>query len=58
MFPKQKRNEIGTMLQQKVNFHATTNELYKAKTQQKRNFKTTESELYLGGCNKSGTFLG
>lgn len=56
MFPRQKRNESGTMLQQKVNFHAIRGELFKVKTQQKRNFKATESELYLGGCNKSGTF--
>jgi len=58
MFPRQKRNESGTFLQQKVNLSAIRRELSKAKTQRKRNFKATDSELYLGGCNKSGTFLG
>lgn len=58
MVPNRKRNESGTMSQQKVNFHAIRGELTKVKTQQKRNFNATDSELYLGGCNKSGTFLG
>ena len=58
MFPNRKRNESGTMLQQKVNFLATKSELSTVKTQQKRNFNATESELYLGACNESGTFLG
>lgn len=58
MFPNRKRNENGTMLQQKVNFRAIRGELTKVKTQQKRNFKATDSELYLGCCNESGTFLG
>ena len=57
MFPNRKRNESGTMLQQKVNFLATKSELSTVKTQQKRNFNATESELYLGACNESGTFL-
>ena len=58
MFPNRKRNESGTILQQKVNFRAIRGELSKVKTQPKRNFKATESELYLGDCNESGTFLG
>lgn len=56
MFPNEKCNKSGTFLQQKVNFHATTDELSKSKMQRKRNFNATESELYLKGCNKSGTF--
>ena len=58
MVSNRKRNESGTFLQQKVNFHAIRGELSKVKTQRKRNFKATDSELYLGGCNESGTFLG
>lgn len=58
MVPNRKHNGSGTFLQQKVNFSAIRSELSKVKMQQKRNFNATNSELYLGGCNKSGTFLG